>query len=52
MTEFMNKPEEKVWTEENIRRDILLYQDRRIVARRYCITPAEVKKIEEGGVKA
>lgn len=21
MTEFMNKPEEKVWTEENIRRD-------------------------------
>lgn len=49
--EFINTPEEKEWTGEDIRRDILLYQDRRKVARRYCITTAQVKKIEEGDVK-
>ena len=42
--EFINTPEEKAWTDEDIRRDILQYNDRRKVARRYCITTAQVKK--------
>ena len=50
--EFMNIPEEKVWTKEDICRDILLYNDRRKVARRYCITTARVKKIEEGATES
>ena len=33
--EFINTPEEKAWTDEDIRRDILQYNDRRKVARRY-----------------
>ena len=41
---FINTPEEKAWTDEDIRRDILQYNDRRKVARRYCITTAQVKK--------
>lgn len=45
--EFINLPEEKAWTKEEVRRDILLYNDRRKVARRYCITSTQVKKIEE-----
>ena len=50
--EFMNIPEEKGWTKEDICRDILLYNDRRKVARRYCITTAKVKKIEEGATES
>ncbi len=50
--EFMNIPEEKAWTKEEVRRDILLYNDRRKVARRYCITTARVKKIEEGATES
>ena len=50
--EFINTPEEKAWTDEDIRRDILQYNDRRKVARRYCITTAQVKKIEEGAANS
>lgn len=50
--EFINTPEEKAWTDEDIRRDILQYNDRRKVARRYCITTAQVKKIEEVAAKS
>lgn len=50
--EFINTPEEKAWTDEDIRRDILQYNDRRKVARRYCIITAQVKKIEEGAAKS
>ena len=46
MTELMNAPEEKDWTSHDILEDCKRY-DRKAVAKRYCITAAQVRKIEE-----
>lgn len=46
MTECMNAPVEKEWTSHDILEDCKRY-DRKAVAKRYCITAAQVRKIEE-----
>lgn len=41
----MNEPEEKEWTAADIVREYEQYQDKKAVAKMYCITVAEVNKV-------
>ena len=45
MKNYMNKPVDKYWTNEDIKSDYELYKDIKLVARRYQITVSEVRKI-------
>lgn len=45
MKNYMNKPVDKSWTNEDVKTDYELYKDIKLVARRYQITVSEVRKI-------
>ncbi len=45
MEQYMNEPVEYNHTDEDIIREYTKYQDKRIVARMYCITVKEVTEI-------
>lgn len=45
MKNYMNKPVDKSWTNEDVKADYKLYKDIKLVARRYQITVSEVRKI-------
>ena len=45
MDNFMNEPEEKEWTAADIVREYEQYQDKKSVAKMFCITVGEVNKI-------
>lgn len=45
MKNYMNKPVDKTWTNEDVKTDYKLYKDIKLVARRYQITVSEVRKI-------
>ena len=45
MDNFMNEPEEKEWTAADIVREYEQYQDKKSVAKIFCITVGEVNKI-------
>lgn len=45
MKDFMNEPEEKEWTAADIVREYEQYQDKKAVAKIFCITVGEVNKI-------
>lgn len=45
MDNFMNEPEEKEWTAADIVREYEQYQDKKAVAKIFCITVGEVNKI-------
>ena len=45
MKNYMNKPVDKSWTNEDVKADYELYKDIKLVARRYQITVSEVRKI-------
>ena len=45
MDNFMNEPEEKEWTAADIVREYEQYQDKKSVAKIFCITDGEVNKI-------
>lgn len=46
--DFINKPIEKEWTASDIVREYEQYQDKKAVAKIFCITVAEVNKILKG----
>lgn len=52
MDNFMNEPEEKEWTAADILREYEQYQDKKAVAKMYCITVAEVNKIIKGAKRS
>lgn len=43
--EFINQPVEEKWTEEDILNDFKLYNDKKIISKRYDITVKEVTEI-------
>lgn len=45
MKNYMNKPVDKSWTNEDVKADYELYKDIKLVARRYQIMVSEVRKI-------
>ncbi|MDY2886450.1 MAG: hypothetical protein SOT84_12505 [Bariatricus sp.] len=45
MESYLNQPIEEAWTEEDIRKEFDLYRDKKIVARRYRISVAEINQI-------
>lgn len=45
MESYLNQPIEESWTEEDIWKEFDLYQDKKIVARRYRISVAEINQI-------
>lgn len=45
MKNYMNKPVDKSWTNEDVKADYKLYKDIKLVARRYQITASEIRKI-------
>lgn len=45
MESYLNQPIEESWTEEDIRKEFDLYRDKKIVARRYRISVAEINQI-------
>lgn len=45
MKNYMNKPVDKSWTNEDVKADYELYKDIKLVAGRYQITVSEVRKI-------
>lgn len=47
MKNYMNKPVDNSWTNEDVKADYELYKDIKLVARRYQITVSEVRKIVE-----
>ena len=51
MKDFMNEPEEKVWTAADVVREYEQYQDKKAVAKIFCITVGEVNKILKGTQK-
>lgn len=42
---FIDQPVDEKWTEEDIVKDFNSYNDKKIVAKRYCITVKEVTEI-------
>ena len=45
MDNFMNEPEEKEWTAADIAREYEQYQNKKAVAKIFCIAVREVNKI-------
>lgn len=45
MQNYMNEPEDKPWTNEDVKADYELYKDIKLIARRYQITASEIRKI-------
>ena len=45
MKDFMNEPVEKEWTVADIIKEYEQYQDKKAVAKIFCIAVGEVKKI-------
>ena len=43
--EYINKPIEKKWTEKDIIDDFNKYNDKKVIAKRYCIAVKEVTEI-------